>query len=341
MISSGKPSNYKGCFTGIVSEADVLGYYIGINCIPCVISSPLRTDNKPSFALYSPDGKSVNYIDFGNNDRGSCMTLLMKLFNLDYNAICDKIQEDIDKIKKSVGIYESHTDITKKVTVNTGAYTELKCKVREWRDYDIKYWASFGISLEWLKWAEVYPISHKIIVRNGREMVFRADKYAYTFVERKEGRITHKFYQPFNTNGYKWQNSHDKSVLGLWAKMPPTGDAVCICSSVKDALCLMANIHIPCICLQGEGYPISDTAAKELKRRFTDVFICLDNDEAGLKDAYKLSESTGFINVVIPSFDEGKDISDYYRAYGEVSFKTFFKKLISEAREEYYNELPF
>ena len=172
-------------------------------------------------------------------------------------------------------------------------------------------------------------------------MVFRADKYAYTFVERKEGRITHKFYQPFNTKGYKWQNSHDKSVLGLWAKMPPTGDAVCICSSVKDALCLMANIHIPCICLQGEGYPISDTAAKELKRRFTDVFICLDNDEAGLKDAYKLSESTGFINVVIPSFDEGKDISDYYRAYGETSFKTFFGKLISEAREEYYNELPF
>jgi DNA primase len=130
-------------------------------------------------------------------------------------------------------------------------------------------------------------------------------------------------------------------VLGLWAKMPPTGDAVCICSSVKDALCLMANIHIPCICLQGEGYPISDTAAKELKRRFKDVFICLDNDEAGLKDAFKLSESTGFINVVIPSFDEGKDISDYYRAYGETSFKTFFGKLISEAREEYYNELPF
>ena len=340
MISSGKPSSSKGCFINKVSEADVLGYYIGIRCIPCLISSPLRTDNNPSFALYSPDGINVNYIDFGNNDRGSCMTLLMKLFNLDYNATCDKIQKDIIKIKKSVGICESHTNINNRVMVSTGV-TELKCKIREWRNYDIEYWASYGISLEWLKWAEVYPISYKFIIKNGQQKVFRADKYAYTFVERKEGKITHKFYQPFNEDGYKWQNNHDKSVLGLWAKLPTTGDAVCICSSVKDALCLMANLYIPCICLQGEGYPISNTAIKELKRRFKDVFICLDNDETGLKDAFRLSESTGFINIVIPSFDEGKDISDYYKAYGEASFKTFFKQLISDAREDHYKELPF
>ena len=340
MIGSGRPSNCKKMFTDKISEADVLGYYLGISSIPCLIVSPFRQDSKPSLAFYSPNGKEVNYIDFGSKERGSMISVLMKLWGLDYNSTIDKIVKEV-VMKDHIQYKEnSNNSAVSKVTVHS-SNVELKCKIREWRDYDIEYWASYGISLEWLKWAEVYPISHKIIVRNGREMVFRADKYAYTFVERKEGRITHKFYQPFNTNGYKWQNSHDKSVLGLWAKMPPTGDAVCICSSVKDALCLMANIHIPCICLQGEGYPISDTAAKELKRRFTDVFICLDNDEAGLKDAYKLSESTGFINVVIPSFDEGKDISDYYRAYGETSFKTFFRKLISEAREEYYNELPF
>jgi hypothetical protein len=218
---------------------------------------------------------------------------------------------------------------------------ELKCRIREWRDYDIEYWASYGIDLQWLKWAEVYPISHKIIVRDGREMVFGADKYAYVFVEHKEGRTTMKFYQPFNTRGYKWQNNHDKSVLGLWSKMPEKGKAVCICSSVKDALCLMSNLYIPCICLQGEGYPMSDTAVKELKRRFTDVYLCLDNDETGKSDAFKLSEKHGFINVVIPDFPEGKDISDYMKAYGRETFKTFFTKLFLDAKEEWYNELPF
>lgn len=344
MISSGKPSNYKGSFTDKVSEADILGYYLGVKSIPALIVSPLRSDNKPSLSLYSPDGKCVNYIDFGNNERGSCMTLLMKLWNMDYNGVCDKIQKDL-KSMISVDCKESHSKVVNKIPVRTEP-RELKCRKREWKDYDIKYWESYGISLKWLKWAEVYPISHKIIVKHisdtlSKEMVFRADKYAYTYVERKEGRITHKFYQPFNTNGYKWQNNHDKSVLGLWTKMPEKGDVVCICSSVKDALCLMANLNIPCICLQGEGYPISNTAAKELKRRFKDVFICLDNDETGLKDAVKLAESTGFINVVIPPFEGGKDIADYYKAYGEASFKTFFKKIFIEARDEWYNELPF
>ena len=340
MISSGRPSSCKKMFTDKVSEADVLGYYLGISSIPCLIVSPFRQDSKPSLAFYSPNGKEVNYIDFGSKERGSMISFLMKLWGLDYNSTIDKIIKEV-VMKDHIQYKENSNNPTiSKVTVHS-SNVELKCRIREWRDYDIEYWASYGIDLQWLKWAEVYPISHKIIVRDGREMVFGADKYAYVFIERKEGRTTMKFYQPFNTRGYKWQNNHDKSVLGLWSKMPEKGKAVCICSSVKDALCLMSNLYIPCICLQGEGYPMSDTAVRELKRRFTDVYICLDNDETGIFDALKLSEKHGFINVVIPDFPEGKDISDYMKAYGRETFKTFFTKLFLDAKEEWYNELPF
>ena len=172
-------------------------------------------------------------------------------------------------------------------------------------------------------------------------MVFLADKYAYAFIERKEGHITYKFYQPFNKNGYKWQNNHDKSVLGLWAKMPEKGKDVCICSSVKDALCLMSNINITCICLQGEGYPISNTAKCELQKRFKNIFICLDNDKAGIEDAFKLQADTGFINVELPQFEGGKDISDYYKAVGKEVFIETIINLFKEAREEWLNTLPF
>lgn len=340
MISSGKPSNCKSMFTDKVSEADVLGYYLGIKSIPTLIVSPFRSDTKPSLALYSPDGIKVNYIDFGTKERGSMITFFMKLWNLDYNAVIDKIVKEVvmnESIKCNIG---RNNPTTHNVTVNTSS-VELKCKIREWRDYDIEYWESYGVSLQWLKWADVYPISHKIIIKDDKEMVFGAEKYSYVFVENKEGRTTMKFYSPYNTQGYKWQTNHDKSVLGLWSKMPEKGKVVCICSSVKDALCLMSNLYIPCICLQGEGYPISDTAVKELKRRFTDVYICLDSDETGRKDAAKLAEEHNFINVIIPPFKEGKDISDFMKAYGKEYFIPFFKKLFIEAREEWYNELPF
>lgn len=340
MFSSGKPSNSKKMFTDKVSEANVLGYYLGITAIPCLIVSPLRRDSKPSLSFYSPDGTKINYIDFGTNERGSMITFFMKLWNLDYNGVIDKIVKEV-VIEKSVECKKSTLGKhSPKVIINSNS-VELKCKVREWRDYDIEYWESYGISLKWLKWADIYPISHKIIIKDGKEMVFGADKYSYVFVEYKEGRTTMKFYSPFNTKGYKWQTNHGKSVLGLWSKMPDKGKAVCICSSVKDALCLMSNLYIPCICLQGEGYPISDTAVKELKRRFADIYLCLDNDDTGRRDANLLSEKHSFINVIIPSFKEGKDISDYYKAYGKKAFKEFFKHLFIEARDNYYNELPF
>ena len=119
-----------------------------------------------------------------------------------------------------------------------------------------------------------------------------------------------KIYQPFNKNGYKWSNRHDRSVISLWTKVPLQGDRICICSSLKDALCLWANTGIPSLAIQGEGYRMSDTAISELKRRYKQVFICLDNDEPGLKDAQKLSEDTGFTNVVLPPFNGGQDISE-------------------------------
>lgn len=188
----------------------------------------------------------------------------------------------------------------------------MQCKVREWRDYDIKYWESYGVPLKWLKYADVYPISHKIIIKNGNNYVFGADKYAYAYVEFKEGKTTLKIYQPYNKSGFKWANKHDKSVISLWTKVPEYGDRICICSSLKDALCLWANTGIPALAIQGEGYSISNTAVSELKRRYKEIYILLDNDDAGVQDALKLSESTGFTNIVLPKEYGAKDVSDLY-----------------------------
>ena len=151
------------------------------------------------------------------------------------------------------------------------------------------------------------------------------DKYAYAYVEFKEGRTTLKIYQPFNKNGYKWSNRHDKSVISLWTKVPKEGKKICICSSLKDALCLWANTGIPALATQGEGYGISNTAINELRRRFTKVYICFDNDDAGLKDGVHLANKTGFINIVLPKFKGGKDISDLYKVLNN---KEQFKQMI-------------
>ena len=312
MISSGESSVSLEDIYRVTTEAEIIHYYLGISSIPCKINSPLRLDRSPSFGLFSPNGSRITWIDFSSGERGGIFDLLGKMWNTNFKETLARIYKDFSKFKGTTKIEPTgHVPMTPHISTGNNDVI-MECKVREWRKHDIEYWESYGISLEWLKYANVHPISHKIIIKKGQRYVFGADKYAYAYAEFKDGKTTLKIYQPYNKQGFKWSNKHDRSVISLWTKVPPTGDRVCICSSLKDALCLWSNTGIPALAIQGEGYTISDTAVSELKRRFKNVYILLDNDEAGLKDAKILASKTGFTNIVLPNINGAKDVSDLY-----------------------------
>ena len=324
MFSKGNSTVTLNDILNKVSESQILAFYLNIFNLPKVIKSPLREDNKPSFGLYTSNNK-VYYKDFANSDSGGLFDLLQKLWHLTFPKVLEKIHKDIYLMTQDVKINTLKKEYNKKNHIKSYNDSILNCKIRDWRDYDITYWEHYGISLLWLQYAEIYPISHKIIIQGNKQYIFGADKYAYAFIEHKENKETMKIYQPFSKN-YKWINKHDKSIISLWTKLPKTGNIVCICSSVKDALCLWANTNIPSIAIQGEGYLVSDTVIKELKQRFKHPCIMLDNDDVGLKDAEKLSNYTKFTNVILPPFKGGKDISDYYAFLQDR--KVFSKHLI-------------
>lgn len=327
MISKGKRSIDVANINSI-KEIDIAAYYLGITKIPCLIHSPLRKDNKPSFALYSFNGTKVFYKDFSTKEGGTLWSLLMKLWNCTFSEATTKVYNDFKD--SNLTINPTFTKYTKLHSIKTAVNTELQCKIRNWEDYDLKYWGAYGISLKWLKYAQIYPISHKIIIKDGIKFVYKADKYAYAYVEFKENKTTLKIYQPFNINGYKWSNKHDKSVISLWTKIPKMGNRICICASMKDALCLWANAGIVAIAIQGEGYNISNTTLNELKKRFKHIYICLDNDKTGLVDAKILADKTGFTNIVLPQFEGGKDISDFYQVLNnKEQFKQQILKLFT------------
>lgn len=328
MISRGKTSVTLEDVYSKWNDSDILHHYLGITEIPCVICSPIREDNKPSFGLYSTDGVHIHWLDYANREKGGTFDLLCKIWGV---SIKDAMNKVYNEMSSTANVDVSTTEGCKVTMHLNHSDTELKCKVRPWRDWDLEYWNKYGISREWLEFADVYPISYKIIIKEGIKMVMPADKYAYAYVERKEGKVTLKIYQPFNKEGYKWSNKHNKSVISLWTKLPREGDKVCICSSLKDALCLWANTGIPSIAIQGEAYSISSSAITELKNRFKKVFIMLDNDKEGLYDACKLAESTGFVNIVLPQFPGGKDISDYfYHLQDQNLFKQNLLKLFNQ-----------
>lgn len=311
------------------TEFGILYHYFNVSELPTVIHSPLRQDSRPSFGLYTLDGKRVHYTDLATKDRGGLFDLLMKYWGESYKGMLNHLWKDLPNFSNAnVQFNSMKSERSYQYQSLKSRNIDLQCKVREWRDYDIEYWASYGISLEWLKYADIYPISHKIVIRDGQRYVFGADKYAYAYVERKEGKVTLKIYQPYNKGGYKWSNRHDRSVISLWTKVPEYGDRICICSSMKDALCLWANTGIPALAIQGEGYGMSDTAIGELKRRYKEVFIALDGDKAGVEDSIKLQKDTAFKIIDCPLIDKAKDWSDIYHFYGKEALLKEFKKAL-------------
>lgn len=317
------------------SEVQVVCTVFNLSSIPCKISSPFRVDSNPSFSIYLNDQNHVCFKDFGNNERGSLLDLLCKYWNCSFNQVFDRILQTMQS-SSAEGISPLFTPRHIKVLTRkeASAFTKIQVAVRPWRQEDYDYWASYGVEKQWLKYAEIYPISHKIITKkvpaedgsvSEKRYIFPADRLAYAFIERKEGKLQIKVYQPFNTKGFKWCSSMDGSVIGLWTKIPQTGDRVVLCSSIKDALCLSCQCHIPALCLQGEGYSISNTAQEELRRRYKKVFICFDTDKPGREDAEKLAKETGFVNIV-PDLGSQKDLSDYFKSLED---KTKFKELES------------
>ena len=298
-----------------VRELDILSYYLGISNVPCIIKSPLRLDRHPSFGIYSRDGKRIYYHDFATKDRGSIFQLLMKLWNVDYNEMLQQIDKDLPKIpscKNNISITKTTLNNNSSKTYNKD--TNLECKVRPWKNYDFEYWEQYGISEKWLKFGDIYPISHLILTKNGNKFSIPAEKYAYAYVERKDGNISLKIYQPYSTN-FKWSNKHDGSVWDLWTKLPEKGEHLIITSSRKDALCIWENTGIPAISLQAESYLPKQHVVQQLKDRFKYIYVLYDNDfqsdeNHGRILGEMMANEFNLIQIEIPIKYKSKDASD-------------------------------
>lgn len=329
MIAKGnrlKNTNYKDLMN-ITDPPSIASYYFGIKSFPTLICSPVRHDEHPSVAvLYKNDGDVV-FHDFSTGESYTLMACLCQMWGTTFGDTVDRIYNDFTKggkINKTVKKGKSKTKLSD---------TKIDVKIRDWRQHDIDYWGQFGITTKALRKAMVFPISHMAFTKDGRQSVIGCHKYAYVYVEKKDGNIQYKIYQPFSKTT-KWISKFDKSVISLWNMLPESGDIVVVCSSLKDALTLYCATDIPSIAVQSETTLLKPKIAEELKSRFKKCYVLFDSDDAGIADAIKFSDITGFTNVELPYIDGNekipnpKDIAEYYCIMGKHDFTELIKSLL-------------
>lgn len=318
---------------GKTSEFDIMRFYLNIDVLPALINSPLRQDRNASVSIFSPDGAKVFYKDFGTGEHGSIFDLLGRMWNRTFSETITKIWDDIDRVKHNrINLNRTRRGVIHK------SNSILEVRTRQWFDYDIEYWNSYGISREWLEFGDVYPISHILITRDNITKIIPAEKLAYVYVERKDGKVSLKVYQP-KSQRLKWLSKHDSSVWDLWSRLPDRGDTLFITSSRKDALCLWENTGIPSVSLQGEGYVPKEKVINQLKQRFGRVIIFFDNDydkdeNHGHIYASRLSVMFNLDMVEIPSEYKSKDPSDLFKNHGAKTFRRVIKELVKQSNQQ-------
>ena len=325
MVARGSDSTSIEKVNGLYSDFDIAHKYLGITCVPEVINSPLRQDNNPSLGLFiNSKTNSLWFKDFGSEEGGSLYDLLAKMWNVSKDKVYERILEDMP----TPALIRKH-----EAKVYRKSAGKVEVRVREWKDYDITYWDSYGISLPWLKFGEIYSISHIIFTKNGHSYPIPAEKYAYVYVERKDGIVSFKIYQPYSKE-YKWMSKHDSSVWDLWTKIPEKGDKLIITSSRKDALAIWSNTGIPALSLQGEGYIPKEHVVQQLKDRYNKVYVLYDNDfqseeNHGRMYGKMIAESFNITQIEISEKWKSKDPSDLVKNHGREVLREVIYELVN------------
>lgn len=94
------------------------------------------------------------------------------------------------------------------------------------------------------------------------------------------------------------------------------GDNLVITKSLKD-VAVLYEYGITAVAPCSENIFVSDSQYQKLKKKFKNIFLLYDNDEPGLKAAFKIKKQYSDLKVLfLPRHGDSKDISDYRKAHG-------------------------
>lgn len=295
------------------------------------MNSPLRKDDIPSFGVYFYRG-NLFFKDFRIGS-GDCIKFVSLLQGISYTEAIRQIAYDFNlEDKYNLGEYRPKSQLigvyNKSIDPEiVETYKLINIQKREWRDYDLKFWAQWSINKETLEFYNMFPISFIFI--NGD--IFPVDKYAYAHREIKDGIVTYKIYQPYSEY-FKWISNHNKSIHQGYTQLPKTGDLLIITKSIKDVMSIYSNTFIPSVSVINETVDIKPSVMEEYKSRFKEIIILFDNDEAGIKQSFKYQSMYDLPFILIPKEYDCKDFTDLVKKVGINKSKEILNMLIHDNR---------
>ena len=294
-----------------ISEYDVFRWYMPNKRWELNRSthSPFRNESRPSFTIYSKDGR-VFYLDFSDpHYRGDCFNFVQQLFNVnfteclemidkDFNlGIKNKKREDLPDHKEIVAKYKQPEKLEKK-------YSHIQVITRSFTNEELAYWNEYYQDVEDLKENNVYSIKKLYLNRRMIHLKETELRFGYFY----DGHW--KIYRPFNKD-FKWfPNNTPITAMDGKDNLEPDQPAF-INKSKKDYM-VMKKV-VPCCCaVQNEGLGcFSEENVEYIKENSDTQILSFDSDETGVKNSQLITEKFGFDYCNVPKIYLGEGIKDW------------------------------
>lgn len=299
-------------------------------------NSDLRKDKNPSCVIIYWNGDLL-YKDFGDKSY-RVFDYIGKKFNLDYNQVLQKINQDFglglgcslgqsgntcpvipDKLPDRTEII----DLAKKSAI-------IEIQPRSWTKQDKQYWNSYKIPLKLLEYHNIKSIgNYNLIKVSGEKSSFRINPFmlAYSIdYYWNEGIFRRKLYFP-QSKSKRFISNVDATIVQGWTLLPKAGGEILfITKSYKDIL-IFNLLGYWAIAPNNEGSYIPDQVMEKLKNRWRYIYVWFDNDEGGIKAAKSFSGKFN-LSMIHNPIGCPKDPSDYVKTYNLKKFDDLITKFL-------------
>lgn len=322
--------NYKEYILNQRTEADIFRHYVpGFEGKPGSFINPLKPDEKhASVSLYQhEDGKGWRFKAHNTGHQGDAFQLVADLKNIDskarFTAVCEAIAQDMNLT------LPEPTQAAKNIIWEPTTYPDFK------PDF-VAYWAQWDVTPKILKrygvqQAETCNHNGKTYHHHGRKASL------FTGNGRRKIKVPGTPEKP-KSDTYK-EPTGPAYLFGL-DQVPVGAETLILCEGEKDVLALAAKDFFA-VTVGSAREKVTPGQVAQIKAAASRVFVCYDRDTAGESGSARIAQETGFVRILLPDMENGKDISDYFAAgHTAAEFLALMESAENRAGEKKKSGLP-
>lgn len=307
------------------------GLDVFIRYIPTLVlgknfKSPFYEDSKASCNVYKDRTGIYRFNDFGDDRyKGDCFWFVAERYSLDlhseFKRVLAKLCEDMGFF---TGIQEFEKEIKPAIHLPKEAHVSEEKTENTFRligkyfsPSELKYWKDYGIDFATLRKFDVISVNRFFSdTRNGKRYMIQstADEPVYAY---KHADFV-KIYRPKSFVRFLYGGTKPRDYIFGQNQLPDKGDVLFFTGGEKDVMSLTAH-GFNAVSLNSETASLPAEVLREFKCRFNTICLLYDCDETGLRMSSRhVEEHADFElkRIVLPSMENGKDISDFFKKGG-------------------------